>query len=108
MIQQLKEFFPNCSINNNVELLQYGAYATQFLTEEPPEKNIDLYSNMVAKGLDASRSNLAINIQYNTSMGQDITTRDAGSSPFKGALQLYLFPVVCKSFEYINGSFNYM
>ena len=103
MLQQIKQYFPNASINNNTELQVYGGYATQFNTEEVPENNIDLYSPMKAMGLDASRSNLAINIQYDTTSGKSISP----GTKFNNQGTIYLFPVVMKSFIYSQGNFTY-
>lgn len=99
-LKHIKEYFPDCSIQNSQDMLIYGGYATQFNTEQPPEEKINLYSNQIAKGLDASKSNLAINIQYDT-------TGASPAFPNEWAASLYLFPVVFKSYTYVNGSFEY-
>lgn len=102
MLKQIKEYFPNCSLVTSKDVLAYGGYATQFNTEQQPEEKINLYSNQIGKGLDASKSNLAINIQYDTTGSSGV-----GGLPFTGQGSLYLFPVVFKSFTYVNGSFEY-
>lgn len=93
LVSDFANNFPKSSLKTTQSILAYGGIAQQFTTDQV-ESDINEYSNMVAKGLDASKTNLAINIQYQMVTGI-------------GAAQLYLFPIVCKSFEYVAGSFNY-
>lgn len=94
MFSEIKNNFPHCSLNNIQEALVYGGIPYNFTTE-PVKHGCDEYSNMIAKGLDAAKSNLAVNIQYQWTNANSHT------------VQLYLFPVVFKSFEYVAGTFNY-
>ena len=95
LVGDIRNNFPSSSLYNTQIILAYGGIPQQFCSDPPPEQENDLYGNMVAKGLDASKSNLAINIQYQ--MVANIA-----------AAQLFLYPVVLKSFEYVNGTFQYM
>ncbi len=95
LVSDIKNNFTNSSLEDTRTILVYGGIPQQFTTDPSPEQDNDVYSNMIAKGLDASKSNLAINIQYQMAGAGNVSA------------QLYLFPVTLKSFGYSQGVFNY-
>lgn len=62
LVGDIKNNFTNSSLVDTRTILAYGGIPQQFTSDPPPEQENDLYSNMIAKGLDASKTNLAINI----------------------------------------------